>query len=39
MYEMTWADDGRAVFSYGESIHKGEPHILWHALGTHAVLG
>ncbi|MDQ2910711.1 MAG: hypothetical protein M3R39_06820 [Actinomycetota bacterium] len=37
-YEMTWAPDGRAVFSYGDSIQEGEPHILWHAIGTHSVL-
>jgi hypothetical protein len=39
LYELTWADDGRAVFSYGNSIKEGEPHIIWHAVGTHAVLG
>jgi hypothetical protein len=39
MFEMTWAPDGRAVFSYGASIHEGEPHIVWHAVGTHDVLG
>jgi hypothetical protein len=38
LYEMTWAPDGRAVFSYGDSIRQGEPHVLWHAIGTHAVL-
>ena len=38
MFEMTWAADGRAVFSYGDAIVEGEPHILWHAVGTHAVL-
>jgi len=38
LYEMTWAPDGRAVFSYGDSIKAGEPHIVWHAVGTHAVL-
>ena len=39
LYELTWADDGRAVFSYGDSIKEGEPHIIWHAVATHAVLG
>jgi hypothetical protein len=39
MFEMTWAPDGRAVFSYGASIREGEPHIVWHAVGTHEVLG
>jgi hypothetical protein len=39
MFELTWAPDGRAVFSYGASIREGEPHIVWHAVGTHDVLG
>jgi hypothetical protein len=39
MIELTWAPDGRAVFSYGASIREGEPHIVWHAVGTHDVLG
>jgi hypothetical protein len=38
MYEMTWATDGRAVFSYGSQIRHGDPHVIWHAVGTHAVL-
>lgn len=38
MFEMTWADDGRAVFSYGPSRREREPHIVWHAVGTHHVL-
>ncbi len=38
MFELTWADDGRATFSYGESRREGEPHIVWHRLGTHDVL-
>lgn len=38
LFELTWADDGRATFSYGESIRDGEPHIVWHLVGSHAVL-
>jgi hypothetical protein len=38
MFEMTWADDGRAVFSYGDSIVPGEPHVIWHAIGDHGIL-
>jgi hypothetical protein len=38
MFELTWAPDGRAVFSYGASIREGEPHIVWHAVGSHDVL-
>jgi hypothetical protein len=39
VFEMTWADDGRATFSYGESLRKGEPHIQWRRVGGHAILG
>jgi hypothetical protein len=38
MFEMTWADDGRAVFTYGRPKRAGEPHIIWLAVGTHNVL-
>ena len=38
MFELTWADDGRATFSYGESLREGTPHIVWHRVGTHDVL-
>jgi len=38
MFEMTWAPNGRAIFSYGDEILEGEPHIIWHAVGTHAIL-
>ena len=38
MFELTWANDGRATFSYGESRREGEAHIVWHRVGTHDVL-
>jgi hypothetical protein len=37
VFEMTWADDGRATFEYGPSIHEGEIHIVWRRVGTHQV--
>jgi hypothetical protein len=37
IFEMTWADDGRATFQYGESVRKGEPHIVWRRIGTHDI--
>jgi len=37
-FEMTWADDGRAIFRYGAELRPGEPHIVWYAVGTHAIL-
>ena len=39
VFEMTWADDGRATFSYGDPVRAGEPHIQWRRVGTHDVLG
>ncbi len=38
IFEMTWADDGRATFEYGDAVTEGEPHIIWRRVGTHAVL-
>jgi hypothetical protein len=37
IFEMTWADDGRATFSYGDPVHEGEPHIVWRRVGTHDI--
>ncbi len=37
IFELTWADDGRATFEYGESAVAGEPHITWRRVGTHAI--
>jgi hypothetical protein len=37
-FEMTWAPDGRAIFTYGPEIRRGEPHVVWLAIGTHAIL-
>jgi hypothetical protein len=36
---MTWADDGRAAFEFGKSIHEGEPHIFRRRVGTDDVIG
>ena len=38
IFEMTWADDGRATFEYGESVREGEPHIIWRRIGAHKIL-
>ena len=38
MFELTWAPDGRAVFSFGKSLRQNERHVSWHAVGTHGVL-
>jgi hypothetical protein len=37
VYEMTWADDGRATFEYGSEIIEGEPHIVWRRIGGHEI--
>ena len=37
VFEMTWADDGRATFQYGEAVVEGEPHVIWRRIGTHAI--
>jgi len=38
VYELTWASDGRATFSYGRSVVGDEPHTVWRRLGTHEIL-
>lgn len=37
IWEMTWAPDGRATFSYGESVTAGQPHVIWRRIGTHDI--
>jgi hypothetical protein len=37
VWEMTWADDGRATWQYGPEVVQGEPHIIWRRIGTHAI--
>ena len=36
IFEMTW-DDGRATFEYSGEVVKGEPHVVWRRVGTHAI--
>jgi len=36
-YELSWAGDGRALFTYGTSPHPGDVHIVWLAVGTHDI--
>jgi hypothetical protein len=38
VFELTWADDGRATFSLGASIQPGDPHIVWRRIGSHDIL-
>ncbi|HVB52271.1 MAG TPA: hypothetical protein VND89_11115 [Acidimicrobiales bacterium] len=37
IFEMTWADDGRATFEYGDSTVPGESHVIWRRVGTHEI--
>lgn len=38
IYELTWADDGRATFQFGRAVVDDEPHIIWRRIGGHDVL-
>ena len=35
---MTWADDGRATFEYGEPVLPGHLHIIRRRIGGHDIL-
>ncbi len=37
VFEMTWADDGRALFKYGTSPLAGDTHIIWLRVGSHEI--
>ncbi|MFE2723749.1 hypothetical protein [Kitasatospora sp. NPDC059327] len=37
IWELTWAPDGRATFSYGEPVQDGDPHIVRRRIGTHEI--
>ncbi len=37
VFEMTWAKDGRATFSFGPSQIPGEPHIVGRRIGDHSI--
>lgn len=38
IFEMTWAANGQATFQYGDEVSRGEPHVVWRRVGTHAIL-
>ena len=38
IYEMTWAPNGRATFSWGTPIIGGLFHVKWHRCGDHSIL-
>lgn len=37
VWELTWANDGRATFEYGPPLSPGEPHVIWRRIGTHDI--
>jgi hypothetical protein len=37
VFEMTWADDGRATFEFGRALEGDEPHIIWRRVGRHDI--
>ena len=37
VWEMTWAGDGRATFSYGPQRRAGEAHVIWRRVGGHVI--
>jgi hypothetical protein len=37
VWELTWAPDGRATFTYGPEVVPGEPHVQWRRIGTHDI--
>ena len=37
IFEMTWADDGRATFEYGAPVKAGEVHVVWRRIGSHTI--
>jgi len=37
VFEMTWANDGRATFEYGPPLVEGQSHIIWRRVGTHVI--
>jgi hypothetical protein len=38
VWEMTWANDGRALFTYGSSVRPDDPHVVWLRVGGHDIL-
>jgi hypothetical protein len=37
VWSMSWSGDGRATFTYGDSVRPGEAHIIWRRVGTHKI--
>ncbi|MFB7827404.1 hypothetical protein [Streptomyces hydrogenans] len=38
VFELTWAPDGRATWSYSRARIAGEQHVIWRRIGSHEIL-
>lgn len=38
VYELRFAPDGRATFTFAAPVRGGEPHVIWRRIGGHDVL-
>ena len=36
-WELSWSSAGRALFQYGPTVRLAKPHVIWLAVGTHAI--
>ena len=37
IFEMTWAEDGRATFEYGDPVKEGQVNVVWRRIGSHII--
>ncbi|MCK9876566.1 hypothetical protein MXD59_12395 [Frankia sp. Ag45/Mut15] len=39
VFELSWAPNGRALFTYGSPLpgHGTDPHVIWLRVGTHDI--
>lgn len=37
VWEMSFAGDGRATFTYGREVVPEEPHVVWRRIGDHSI--
>lgn len=37
IWEMSWDEDGRATFRYGNPITAGKRHVEWRRIGMHGI--
>lgn len=37
IFELTWADNGRATFEYGKPVMPRQVHVVWRRCGTHDI--